>query len=92
MRECIIGNDSLERVDTFAFLGTELLEDGDFSRPSEIRKHLMIGRWQRVGSDLKVPGCLLCHVEALVFSMILYGCETWTIRKPESTKINAFEL
>ena len=88
-----------ETVDTmvdFIFLGSKINSDGDFNR--EIKRHLLLGRkvMTNLGSILKRRDITLpskIHlVKAMVFPVVIYGCESWTIKKAERRRINAFEL
>ena len=88
-----------ETVDTmvdFIFLGSKITSDGDFNR--EIKRHLLLGRkvMTNLGSILKRRDITLpskIHlVKAMVFPVVIYGCESWTIKKAERWRINAFEL
>ena len=88
-----------ETVDTmvdFIFLGSKITSDGDFNR--EIKRHLLLGRkvMTNLGSILKRRDITLpskIHlVKAMVFPVVIYGCESWTIKKAERRRINAFEL
>ena len=71
-------------------------EDGDCSH--EIRRHLLLGRkvMTNLGSILKRRDITLptkvCLVKAVVFPVIMYGCESWTVKKAERRRIDAFEL
>ena len=88
-----------ETVDTtvdFIFLGSKITADGDFNH--EIKRHLLLGRkvMTNLGSILKRRDITLpskIHlVKAMVFPVVIYGCESWTIKKAERRRINAFEL
>ena len=80
----------------FIFLGSKITADGDCGR--EIKRHLLLGRkvMTKLASILKSRDITLstkvCLVKAMVFSVVMYGCESWTIKKPEHWKINLFEL
>ena len=80
----------------FIFLGLKITADGDCSY--EIKRHLLLGRKAITNLDsiLKSRGITLptkVHlVKAMVFPVIMYGCESWTIKKAECQRIDAFEL
>ena len=80
----------------FIFLGSKITADGDCSR--EIQRYLLLGRKAMTNLDsiLKSRDITLptkvCVVKAMVFPVIMYGCESWTIRKAEGQRIDAFEL
>ena len=81
---------------TFIFLGSKITADGDCSH--EIKRHLLLGRkvMTNLDSILKGRGITLptkVHlVKAMIFPVVMYGCETWTRKKAEHWKIDAFEL
>ena len=78
------------------FLGSKITADGDCSH--EIKRHLLLGRKAKTNLDsvLKSRNITLltrvCLVKAMVFPVVMYGCENWTIRKAEHWRIDAFEL
>ena len=80
----------------FIFLGSKITADGDCSH--EIKRHLLLGRkvMTNLDSILKNRGITLSTkvllVKAMVFPVVMYGCESWTIKKAECRKIDAFEL
>ena len=85
-----------ETVADFIFLGSEITADGDYSH--EIKTHLLLGRkaMTNVDSllenrDIALP-TKVCLVKAMVFPVVMYGCESWTVKKAEHRKIDAFEL
>ena len=86
----------LGKVSDFIFWGSKITADGDFSH--EIKRQLLLGRkvMTNIDSILKSRDITLpikVHlVKALVFPVVLYGCENWTIKKAECRRINAFEL
>ena len=86
----------METVTRLYFLGSKITADGDCSH--EIKKHLLLGRKPMTNLDgiLKSRHITLptkVHlVKAVIFSIILYGCESWTIKKAEHKRIDAFEL
>ena len=87
----------METVTDFIFLGFKITADGDCSH--EIKRHLLcIGRKAMTNLDsiLKSRDITLptkvCLVKAVVFPVVMYGCESWTIKKAEHQGIDAFEL
>ena len=85
-----------ETVADFIFPGSTITADGDCSH--EIKKHLLLGRKVMTNLDriLKSRDITLSTkvrlVKAMVFPVVMYGCESWTIKKPERQRIDAFEL
>ena len=85
-----------ETVSDFIFLGSKITADGDCSH--EIKRHLLLGRkgMTNLNSTLKSRGITLptkVHlVKAMVFPVVMYGYESWTIKKAEHQRIDAFEL
>ena len=85
-----------ETVADFIFLGSKITADGDCSR--EIKTCLLLGRKAMTNLDsiLKSRDITLptnvCLVKAMVFPVVTYGCENWTIKKAEHRRIDAFEL
>ena len=85
-----------ERVADFIVLGSEITADGDCSH--EIKRHLLLGRkvMTNLDSTLKSRDIALptkfCLVKAMVFPLVMYGCESWTIKKAEHQRIDALEL
>ena len=80
----------------FIFLGSEITADGDCSH--EIKRHLLLGRKAMTNldstlksRDINLP-TMVHIVKAVVFPVVRYGCESWTINKAEFWRINAFEL
>ena len=78
------------------FLGSKITTDGDCSH--EIKRHLLLGGKVMINIDsiLKSRDITLSTkihlVKAMVFPVVMYGCESWTIKKDENRRINAFEL
>ena len=76
--------------------GSKITADGDCSH--EIKRHLLLGRkvMTNLDSILKSRDVTLptkvCLVKAMVFPVVMYGCESWTVKKTESQRIDAFEL
>ena len=82
-----------EIVADFIFLGSRITADGDCSH--EIKRHLLLGRkvMTNLDSILKSRDITLStKVKALVFPVVMYGCESWNIKKAERQRIDAFEL
>ena len=85
-----------ETVSDFIFLGSKITADGDCSH--EIKRHLLLGRKVMTNLDniLKSRDITLptkVHlVKAMVFPVVMYGCESWTVKKTEHQRIDAFEL
>ena len=88
--------ETVETVADFNFLGSEISADCDCSH--EIKKHLLLGRkvMTNLDSILKSRNITLptnVHLaKAMVFPVVMYGCESWTIKKAECRRIDAFEL
>ena len=91
-----IDGETVETVADFILLGSKITADGDCSH--EIKICLLLGRkvMTNLGSILKSRDITLstkvCLVKAIVFPLVMYGCESWTIRKAEHQRIDAFEL
>ena len=91
-----IDGETVETVSVFIFLGSKITADGDCSH--EIKRRLLLGRkvMTNVDSILKSRDITLptkvCLVKAMLFPMVMYGCESWTVRKAERRRIDAFEL
>ena len=85
-----------ETVPDFIFLGSKITADGDCSH--EIKRSLLLGRkvMTNLDSILKSRDITLPTevplVKAMVFPVVMYGCETWTIKKAKCQRVNAFEL
>ena len=91
-----IDGETLERVSDFIFLGSKITADGDCSH--EIKRSLLLGRKVMTNlesilknRDISLP-TKIHLVKALVFPVVMYGCESWTIKKAEHQRIDAFEL
>ena len=89
--------ETMETMRDFIFLGSKISADGDCSH--EIKRHLLLGRKamrKHIKSILKKRDNTLptkvCLVKAMVFPVVLYGCESWTIKKVECRIIDAFKL
>ena len=82
-----IGGETVETVSDFIFLGSKITADGDCSH--EIKRHLLLGRKVMTNRDsiLKSRDITLatkvCLVKAMVFPVVMYGCERWTVKKAE---------
>ena len=91
-----INGETVETVTDFIFLGSKITADGDCSH--EIKRHLLLGRkvMTNLDSVLKSRDITLptnvCLVKAMVFPVVMYGCESWTIKKAECGRIDTFEL
>ena len=86
----------METVADFIFLGSKITADGDCS--NEIKRHLLLGRkvitnLDRIlkSRDITLP-TKVCLVKAMVFPVVMYGCEIWNKKKAEHRKMDAFEL
>ena len=73
----------------FIFLGSKITADVDCSH--EIKRRLLLGRKVIKSRDITLP-TKVCLVKAMVFPVVTYGCESWTIKKTERRRIDAFEL
>ena len=86
----------VETVSDFILGGCKITADGDCSH--EIKRRLLLGRKAMTNLDsiLKSRGITLSTkvhlIKAMVFSVVLYGCESWTVKKAEHRRIDAFEL
>ena len=91
-----IDGETVERVRDFIFLGSKVTPDGDYSH--EIKRHLLLGRKAMTNLDsiLKSRDITLLTkvylVKALVFPLIMYGCESWAVKKAEHQRTDAFKL
>ena len=91
-----IDGETMETVSDCIFLGSQITADGDCSQ--EIKRHLLLGRKVMINldsifkyRDITLP-TKVCLVKAMVFPVVMYGCESWTIKKPQHQRIDAFEL
>ena len=88
--------ETMETVTDFIFLGSRITADGDCSH--EFKRCLLLGRKAMTNLDsiLKSRDIILptkfCLVKAMVFPVVMYGCESWTMKKAERRRIDAFEL
>ena len=91
-----IDGETKETVSDFIFLGSKITADGDCNH--EIKRLLLLGRkvMTNLNSILKSRDMTLSTkvhlVKAMVFPVVMYGCESWTIKKVERRRIDAFEL
>ena len=91
-----IDEETVETVADLIFLGSKITADGDCSH--EIKKLLLLGRIVMTdldsilkNRDITLP-TKICIVKAMVFPVVMYGCESWTVKKAEHRRIDAFEL
>ena len=91
-----IEEENAETMAAFIFLGSKITADVECSH--EIKRHLLLGRKATTNlnsilqsKDITLP-TKVCLVKALVFPVAVYGCESWTIKKAECRRIDAFEL
>ena len=88
--------ETVETVSDFGFGGSKITADGNCSH--EIKRRLLLGRkvMTNLDSILKSRDITLptkvCLVKAMVFPVVMYGCESWTVKKAECWRIDAFEL
>ena len=91
-----IDGETVETVSDFIFWGSEITADGNCSH--EIKRHLLLGRkvMTNLDSILKTKDITLptkVHLaKAMVFPVVIYGCESWTVKKAKHQRIDAFEL
>ena len=91
-----IDGETVKTVSDFNFRGSKITADGDYSH--EIKRHLLLGRKVVTNLDSIFKSrdiTLLTKVhlaKAMLFPVVMYGCESWTIKKAESQRIDAFEL
>ena len=91
-----IDGETMETVTDFIFLGSKITADGDCSH--EIKRCFLLGRKVMTNldsifesRDITLP-TKVCLVKAMVFPVVMYGCESWTIKKAMHRRIDAFEL
>ena len=91
-----IDGETGKKVSDFIFLGSKITADGDCSH--EIKRRLLLGRKVMTNldsifksRDITLP-TKVCLVKAMVFPVIMYGCESWTLKKAECQRIDAFGL
>ena len=92
----MLAGETVETVSDFIFLGSKISADGD--RSHEIKRHLLLGRKVMTNldnilesRDITLPTKVRL-VKAMVFPVVMYGCESWTVKKAECRRIDAFEL
>ena len=91
-----IDGETMETVTDFIFWGSKITPDGDCSH--EIKRHLLLGRKTMTNLDSILKSRVftlptkVCLVKAMVFPVVMYGCESWSIKKAECQRIDAFEL
>ena len=91
-----IDGETMQTVTDFIFLGSKITADGDCSQ--EIQRCLLLGRKAMTNLDSGLESrditlrTKVCLVKAMVFPVVMYGCESWTIKKAERRRIDAFEL
>ena len=91
-----IDGETVEKVSDFILGGSKITADGDCSH--EIKRRLLLGRkvMTNLDSTLKSRDITLPRkvhlVKAMIFPVVMYGCESWTVKKAEHGKIDAFEL
>ena len=91
----IVG-ETMETVRDFILGGSKITADGDCSH--EIKRRLFLGRKAMTNLDIILKNrdttlpTKVCLVKAMVFPVVMYGCERWTIKKSECRRIDAFEL
>ena len=88
--------ETVETVSDFILGGSKITADGD--RSHEIKRRLLLGRKVMINldsifksRDITLPS-KVCLVKAMVFPVVMYGCETWTVKKAECRRIDAFVL
>ena len=92
----LIQNELLEQVDTFLYLGSLITEDGEWT--TEFRTRLNRGQaieasLQKIWKSHNIPiSTKIRLMKALVWPVATYGCESWTLRKNEETRLDAFEM
>ena len=91
-----IGGETVKTVRDFIFLDSKITADSDCSH--EVKRRLLLGRKAMTNldsilksRDITLP-TKICLVKAVVFPVVIYGCESWTIKKAEHRRIDAFEL
>ena len=91
-----IDEETVETVSDFTFLGSRITADSDCSH--EIKRHLLLGKKVMTNldsifksRDITLP-TKVHLVKAMVFPVVMYGCESWTVKKAERRRIDAFEL
>ena len=91
-----IDGETVETMSDFIFLGSKIIADGDCSH--EIKRHFLLGRKAMTNLDIIFKSrdvtlpTKVCLVKAMVSPVAMYGCESWTIKKAKSRRVDAFEL
>ena len=91
-----IDGETIETLRDFIFLDPKITADGDCNH--EIKRRLLLGRKAMTNLDSILKSTAItfltkfCLVKAIVFPVVVYGCESWTIKKAEHRRIDAFEL
>ena len=93
-----INEETVEKVSGFIFGGSQITADGDCSH--EIKRRLLFGRRRKVMTNLDsifksryiILPTKVRLVKAMVFPVVMYGCESWTVKKAECRRTDAFEL
>ena len=86
-----IDGEALKTVTDFILRGSKITADGDCSH--EIKRHLLLGRKAMTNLDSILKNRhWVCLAKAMVFPVVMFGCESWTIKKAEHQRIDAFEL
>ena len=91
-----IDGETMERVTDFIFLGSKITAVSDCSH--EIKRHLLLGRKAMTNLDSILKSRVItlltkvCLVKTMVFPIVMYGCESWTIKETEHQRIDTFEL
>ena len=91
-----IDEETMETVRDFIFLGSKITADGDCSH--EIKRPLLLGRKAMTNLDSILKSRMItlptkfCLVKSMGFPVVMYGCESWTIKKAEHQRIDAFDL
>ena len=91
-----IEGETMETVTEFIFLGSKITADGDCSY--EIKRRLLPGRTVMINLDSILKSRMItlptkfCLVKSMGFPVVMYGCESWTIKKAEHQRIDAFDL
>ena len=92
----ILNGEKVDVVTDFIFLGSKITADGDCSQ--EIKRHLLLGRKAMTNLNRVLKSreitllTMICIVKSIFFPVIMYGCESWTIKKAEHQKTDAFKL
>ena len=91
-----LAGETMQTVSDFIFLGSKITADGDCSH--ETKRHLLLGRKVMTSldsifksRDITLP-TKVCLVQAMVFPVVMYGCESWTVKKAERRRIDGLEL